>query len=139
MPTSLRSLISDLASKFATSVVAAIRAASLEEILGETAGDPPRRGPGRPRGSSNKTSNASASASRKAGGRLRRRSREEIMKALENVVALVKSKKDGLRAGQIRAELNMEAKELPRVLREGLLKKQLKSNGRKRATLYTAT
>jgi hypothetical protein len=53
------------------------------------------------------------------------------------VIALVKSKKDGLRAEQIRAALKMESKEMPRVLQEGLAKKKLKAKGQKRATTYT--
>jgi hypothetical protein len=125
MPTtSLRAHVSALAAEFATSVVAAIRGASLEEILRETSGGPARRGPGRPRGSANKAkavvtvAGASAPA-RKTRGRLRRRSPEQIAKALAAVVALVKSKKDGLRAEEIRAQLKMEAKQMPRVLKEG--------------------
>jgi Fic family protein len=54
------------------------------------------------------------------------------------VVALVKGKKDGLRAEQIRAALKMQSKEMPRVLKEGLAKKKLKSKGQKRATTYFA-
>ena len=46
--------------------------------------------------------------------------------------------KEGLRAEEIRANLGMEAKELPRVLKEGLAKKKLRSKGQKRATTYTA-
>jgi hypothetical protein len=143
MPTSLSARISDLASGFAASVIAAIRGASLEEILGATSGGIPRRGPGRPRGSSNNAKTAAkgegmSAPARKTRGRLRRRSLEEIRKALEQVVALVKTKKGGLRAEQIRVELKMDPKELPRVLREGLAKEQLKSKGRKRATVYTA-
>jgi hypothetical protein len=143
MPKSLRALLSDLASNFASSVLVAIRGASLEEILDKTSRGASRRGPGRPRGSFKKAktiahAEVSRAPARRSVGRLRRRSPQEIAKALENVVALVKSKKDGLRAGQIRAELKMEAKELPRVLREGLIKKQLKANGWKRATVYTA-
>jgi hypothetical protein len=134
--------IVDLAADFASSVILAIRNASLEEILGETSGAAVRRGSGRPRGSSNKVKAVAngehtSAPGRKTRGRLQRRSLEEITKALEQVVALVKTKKDGLRAEQIRAELKMDPKELPRVLREGLAKKQLKSEGRKRATVYT--
>jgi hypothetical protein len=139
MPTSLSARISDLASGFAASVITAIRGASLEEILGATSGGILRRGPGRPRGSSSKRNAERASGPvRKTRGRLRRRSLAEIAKALEQIVALVKTKKGGLRAEQIRAELKMDRKELPRVLKEGLAKKQLKSKGRKRATVYTA-
>ena len=71
-------------------------------------------------------------------GRLPRRSPEEIAKALDHVVALVKGNKDGLRAEQIRAALKMQSKEMPRVLQEGLAKRKLKAKGKKRATTYTA-
>jgi hypothetical protein len=69
-------------------------------------------------------------------GRLARRSPEQIAKAVERVVALVKKSKDGLRSEQIRAELKLDKRELPRVLGEGLTKKVLKSKGQKRATRY---
>ena len=71
-------------------------------------------------------------------GRLARRSSEEIEKALELVVALVKSTKGGLRSEQIRAHLGMQKEELPRVLKEGLSTRQLKSKGQKRSTVYSA-
>jgi hypothetical protein len=71
-------------------------------------------------------------------GRLARRSLADIAKALSAVVALVKRNPKGLRAEQIRTELKMDAKEMPRVLKEGLAKKALKSKGQKRATTYTA-
>ena len=54
------------------------------------------------------------------------------------MLALVKGKKDGLRAEQIRATLKMQSKEMPRVLKEGLAKKKLKTKGQKRATTYFA-
>ena len=71
-------------------------------------------------------------------GRLPRRSPVDIAKALAKVVALVKSDSGGLRAEQIRERLGMESKEMPRVLKEGLAKKVLKSKGQKRSTTYTA-
>jgi hypothetical protein len=71
-------------------------------------------------------------------GRLPRRSAEGIAKALDQVIALVKKHKDGLRAEQIREQLKMQSKEMPRVLKEGVSKKKLKSKGQKRATTYTA-
>jgi hypothetical protein len=55
------------------------------------------------------------------------------------VVALVKTKKDGMRAEQIRAALKMQSKGMPRVLQEGLAKKKLKAKRQKRATTYTAS
>jgi hypothetical protein len=124
---SLRHQLSDLASSFADAILDAIRASSLEELLAQSGGAPgPKRGPGRPRGSSGKP------------GRLPRRSAEDIASELAKIVALVKKNKGGLRAEQIRAELGLQAKELPRVLKEGLSTKVLKSKGQKRATTYTA-
>jgi hypothetical protein len=54
------------------------------------------------------------------------------------VVALVKKNKNGLRAEQIRSELDMQPKEMPRVLKEGLSHKVLRATGQKRATTYFA-
>jgi hypothetical protein len=130
---SLRSNLAVLAASFANDVLDAIRGASLEELLAETGGSGGRRGPGRPRGS---RTAPSTTRGRKS-GRLARRSPEQIAKALDQVVALVKGKKEGLRAEQIRAALKMESKEMPRVLKEGLAKKKLKAKGQKRATTYT--
>ncbi len=131
---SLRATLNDLAATFADSVLAAIRGASLEELL-SGAGGGVRRGPGRPRASPG--ARATPTRARRA-GRLKRRSPEDIAKALDQVVALVKSSKTGLRAEQIRQKLKMQSKEMPRVLKEGLAKKELKSKGQKRATTYTA-
>jgi hypothetical protein len=134
MPSRLRSNLAVLAQSFANAVLAAIRGASLEELLAESGGGV-RRGPGRPRRSG---TTSAAPSSRRSSGRLARRSPEQIAKALDQVVALVKGKKDGLRAEQIRAALKMESKEMPRVLKEGLAKKKLKARGQKRATTYSA-
>ena len=139
MPSSLRTNLRSLADTFAGAVLDAIRSASLEELLTGAGGSRP--GPGRPKGP--RAASASGTAAppgkaRRSSGRLARRSPEQIAKALEAVVALVKKHKGGLRAEQIRAELGMQAKEMPRVLAEGLSKKKLKSRGRKRATTYTA-
>jgi hypothetical protein len=131
---SLRSSLNDLAASFASSVLDAIRGASLEELLTDSGGGA-RRGPGRPPKSAAPLTTPAAPRSRKS-GRLARRSPEQIAKALDQVVALVKGKKDGLRAEQIRAALKMESKEMPRVIQEGLNKKKLKSRGQKRATTY---
>jgi hypothetical protein len=133
MPT-LRSALHDLADSFASAVLQAIRGASLEELLGE-AGGGARRGPGRPP-KSTAAPTASATPRARRSGRLARRSPDQIAKALDQVVALVKTKKDGLRAEQIRAALKMQSKEMPRVLQEGLAKKKLKAKGQKRATTY---
>jgi hypothetical protein len=69
---------------------------------------------------------------------LKRRSAADIEKTLNDVVALVKSHRDGLRAEQIRSRLRMQSKEMPRVLAEGLARRKLRKKGRKRATTYFA-
>jgi hypothetical protein len=128
MPTTLRASIEAAAAQFTNAILEAVRSASLEELLGAraatvrgrgAAGQPTRAGRGRP-------------------GRLPRRSAEDIAKALDRIVALLKKNKAGLRAEQIRVELGVQSKELPRVLREGVAKKQLRSKGQKRATTYYA-
>jgi hypothetical protein len=129
---SLRTTLDGLASTFVAGVLDSIRGARLEDLLGEASGV--RRGPGRPRATPD-DSTASARVTRSS--RLKRRSPEEIAKALDEVVALVKKHKSGLRAEQIRAQLKMDRKEMPRVLQEGLSTKKLKSKGQKRATTYT--
>ena len=145
MTNALRSSIQQLASTFASAVVTAIRGANLQDIL--SLADTPRaeaqpRSRARPprkaaRAARPAAAPAAAPAARKSKGRLRRRSPEDIAKALAQVVAIVKTKKTGLRAEQIRAALKMEAKEMPRILKEGLAKKVLKSKGQKRSTTYT--
>ena len=126
----LHSQLSSLASSFASAVLDAIKSASLEDLLSES------RAPVKPR---REQANGAPRATRpRSAGRLKRRSPEDIAGALDKVVALVKRNKNGLRAEQIRDELAMQAKEMPRVLKEGLAKKQLKSRGQKRATTYFA-
>jgi hypothetical protein len=140
MPTgNLRSALNHLASNFASAVLDALKTASLDDLVSGSAGHaaPARRGPGRPRGSgTSRSPGASPGPKRSPAGRLARRSPEQIAKAVERVVALVKKSKDGLRSEQIRAELKLDKRELPRVLGEGLAKKVLKSKGQKRATRY---
>ena len=140
--TSLRSALHDLAQTFADAVLDAIRGASLDQLVGETTHGAPRRGPGRPRGSSTESAPTAATPSapkaKTSGGRLARRTPEEIAKTLASIVALVKSKKEGMRSEEIREALKLDKREMPRVLQEGIAKKKLKSKGQKRATTYSA-
>jgi hypothetical protein len=140
----LRSTLDSLAANFASAVLAAIRGARLDELVAGSGA--PRRGPGRPRGSSTtksaptsaRTSVPAPTSARTKGGRLARRSPADIAKTLGQIVALVKTKKAGLRSEEIRKALKLDVREVPRVLKEGLAKKALKSKGQKRATVYTA-
>ena len=74
----------------------------------------------------------------KSEGRLPRRSLEEIQAVVADVVKLVSKHPDGLRSETIRTELDLDVREVPRVLKEGLTMGALKSTGQKRATVYFA-
>ncbi len=144
MTTPLHAHIQQLAATFADSVLAAIRSASLDELLGQPRSDGAFR-PGAAHGFRKQggTSVAPPAVSKpksaaKSPGRLARRSPQEIARVVDQVVALVKKYKDGLRAEQIRAELGLLSKEMPRVLKDGLAAKKLASKGQKRATTYFA-
>jgi len=164
MTNALRTAISDLAATFAAAVTAAIRGGSLDDVLALTAGDAPaRRSPSPappPRPAANRTrapakpaapaaapapatpapaSKASPASKKAKPGPIARRSPADIERVLELVVALLKSTKDGLRSEQIRVHLGVRKEELPRVLKQGLTSRALKSKGQKRSTVYTAT
>jgi hypothetical protein len=124
MPT-LHSTLNDLAAKLASQIIDLLRGTSLEELRGDS-GRRPGRTPAR-------------SVRIEKSGRLRRRSAKEIAAALDEIVGLVRKHKDGLRAEEIRKVLDLDVREMPRVLKEGLATKKLKAKGRKRATTYTAT
>ena len=138
---SLQSQLNQLASSFTHAVIEAIREVSLEELVAETGGlkGMPRvpamaSARGRGRAPRRQTGPSRRSSSR----RLKRRSRNEIQKALGDIVSLVENRPRGMRAEQIRIELGMEAKEMPRILGEGLATRRLRKRGQKRATTYYA-
>ena len=56
----------------------------------------------------------------------------------ERIVSLVKTKRGGLRAEQIRAELGIAKNEWMRPLEQALSSKKLTKKGKKRATTYFA-
>jgi hypothetical protein len=138
---SLRTQLDALASKFAADILAVVHGSSLQELVavqggGSGVGNGRRARPAGGGGHPNPLATTKAKTGK--GGRLARRSSDDIAAALGNVVALVKKHKDGLRAEEIRANLGLQSKELPRVLKEGLAKKQLAKKGQKRATVYFA-
>jgi hypothetical protein len=128
---SLRQRLSELASSFASSVLSAIRGASLEDLLGESSGRGRRA---MPRAST--TDGAAARPARRRGGRLPRRSANDIEQVVEQIVGLLRQSPKGLRAEQIREKLALQAKELPRPLKEALDSGRLGKSGQKRATTY---
>jgi hypothetical protein len=137
---SLHTQLNQLASSFTQAVIQAIREVSLDELVAETGGlkGMPRaqvmastrggRAPRRETGPSRRPSRR----------RLKRRSRADIERALGDIVSLVENRPRGMRAEQIRSELGMEAKEMPRILSEGLATRRLRKRGQKRATTYYA-
>jgi hypothetical protein len=130
---SLREALESLAAGFAIDLVRAIQGSSLVELHREVAGTSKRERPlaqGVP---------LRAVGQRSQAMRQRRRSFEDIASALDRVVDTLRSQPSGLRAEQIRSMLHMQAKEMPRVLSEGLDQGKLRREGRKRATTYFAT
>jgi hypothetical protein len=127
----LQSQLNHLAQNFAAAVVEALKGAPLQELLGD--GRTVSNGRSAPRVAGRPTAKPGRSS-----GRLARRSAEDIANALEQVVSLVKKHADGLRAEQVRDQLGLQPKEMPRILKEGLSKRVLKSKGQKRATTYYA-
>src|SRR5438132_4188934 len=104
----LKIAISELAQDFAEGVLSAIRSASLDEILGEGRDRAPKTN-GR---AQRPAVTAPPASARKRGGRLARRSEEEVAAISDKIIGLLKDHPEGLRAEQIRTELDLEAKEL---------------------------
>jgi hypothetical protein len=129
--TPLHSQIVELTGSLTNAILETIRSASLKELMGDT-------------GQGQKPILAARMATLSAGprllpsGRLHRRSLDEIAKTLDSVAALLKRHPQGLRAEQIRSELGLMRKELPRVLKDGLTNKVIRAKGEKRATTYFA-
>ena len=80
---------------------------------------------------------AAAGRTKGSSTRLPRRSVEEIDAAADKVVSLLKTKKNGMRAEEIRAKLKMDVRELPRVIKAALVAKKITVlSGAKRSTTY---
>jgi uncharacterized protein YejL (UPF0352 family) len=143
MAKALRDTISNLAEAFAASVLNAIRQMSLDEILAEaqrTGGTYATRAPSKLIAAANAPASTPASAPakgrRKAGGRLARRSQDQIDEVANAIVALLEKHPKGLRSEQIRGILKLDRKEIPRPIQEALSSNKITSEGQKRATTY---
>lgn len=122
----LRQILENQAYEFASAVIGAFRGASLEELMSLA---------GRGRSSRASVARPGALAVGRP-GRLGRRSPEEIAKTLESIVSVLHKHPEGLRAEQIKAALQLDTREVPRPLAEGLRSGALKKTGQKRATTY---
>ena len=134
----LRSTIDRLAAQFAESIIATLRGASLDELM-DVAG---ARGAGR-RGRAGAGAGPGAAGDlgarrRGRGGRLGRRTPDDIARMVDGIVELLQKNAEGLRAEQIREALNVEAKELPRPLADAVAGGRITTTGQKRATTYFA-
>lgn len=134
MPSSLRSALDALAHAFTSGVLSAIRSASIDDLLAESGGGRGRRAGGGGGGQPDPLRGARTTN----GGRLARRSAEQITKAVDRVVAVVRKSKTGMRAEQIKKALGLDVREMPRILKTGVKSKKLNAKGQKRATTYTA-
>ena len=137
MTDTLKNSIRALADTFATSVLAAIRGASLGEILAE--GGSGKRGPGRPRKAPGDSTAGNPGPRKGKGGRLARRSPEDIERLVGLVVGALKSQKAGMRSEQLQKVLKLSKKEIVRPLAEALTAKKITKKGQKRSTTYFAT
>lgn len=140
----LRQTIEAQAVQFATAIVQALRGASLDELVSVTTSasrapaPSPAPAPAAPRAPSSRTTAAAPRAAKKA-GRLGRRSPEDIARTLDNIVTLLSAHPEGLRAEQIKAELGLDTREVPRPINEGINTGVLQKSGQKRATIYFVT
>ena len=113
---------------FAEHIMANLQGAFLYHLAGST-DDGRTLGNGRRARSARGQPDPLPSPTRSSSGpeRLPRRSAEEIERTLHAFVLLVKTHEDGMRAEEIRSMLGMQAREMPRILKEGLAKKKLTS------------
>src|SRR5277367_6244129 len=118
MPSSLRNRLNELAASFSAGVLDAVRGASLEELLSESSGGK-SPAPSRLGARSSARAAPAQAAPRRRPGRLPRRSAGDISQAVDTIVGLLGQNPAGLRAEQIREKLGLQAKELPRPLKEG--------------------
>ena len=124
----LHARIHALSSAFADSIVAAIREVSISELTG---------GKLHTRGESTEEEVTPQKAKAlKSTGRLPRRSDEDIALVVEEIVAVVRKHPEGIRAEELREELGLEKKELPKPMLVALASGAIRKEGEKRATAY---
>jgi len=114
-----------------TALIQAIRGATLEELHALVDGSPSTYQPE----IAAKELPAPAAPRRVKSGRLPRRSKDQILATIESITELLG--KGPLRSESIRKTLGLEAREMPRLLREGVAGGHFHIlSGRKRSTLY---
>jgi hypothetical protein len=152
----LKNAIEGLAQQFTAGILAAIRSASLEDLLADS-GAASKRGPGRPakvvtasppapakkrgRGRPRKSASPAAAAAtpkkRAKGGRLARRSPEDIEKVIGLITKALTGAGKGLRSEELQKALKLDKKEITGPLTQALAAKKISKKGEKRATTYS--
>jgi hypothetical protein len=134
---SLHEQLNHLAAGFASSVLQALRGASIDELSGVLGGRAPATNGSR-RNTRVASSGTGTGRRGGGGGRLQRRSASDIKAVVDKIVGLLGRHPKGLRAEEIRSELGLRSKELPRPIAEALGAKRIRKQGEKRATTYFA-
>lgn len=134
--TSLKTTIEQLAKSFADGVLTAIRTASLEDILAESG-----RGGSRAAVAAMgaRAPAAKAPAAKKGkGGRLARRSPEQLAQVVTAIVSALEKAKSGLRSEELQRTLGLSKKEITGPINEALAGKKIRKTGERRSTTYFA-
>jgi len=120
-----------LAINFAEAVMETLRSSSLEEIMGGASSKPIKT-------PAKAVVSKTVTKTRQAGrARLPRRSLEQIAEVVDQIATLLHKHPEGLRAENIRQELKLDPREVPRVLHMGIdTKKLVILSGQRRATTY---
>lgn len=126
MSAPLNKTLETIAAKFAQDIIQALRGASIDDLTSVTGGR-----------SIERATLAKRATKGAVGGRLGRRSASDIQRTLGQIVTLLGSSPEGLRAEQIKEALGLDKREMPRPIAEGLNSGVLAKSGQKRATVYT--
>ena len=126
-----------LTDDFADAVLTAVRGASIDEILGTTASKAKAGSKlDAVLGGLLKEKKPTSSPAKEP-GRLKRRTPEQIVEAVGVIASLLRRSKKGLRSEEVKKHLGLDAREMPRLLKEGLATGAIKIlSGQKRATVY---
>jgi len=139
----LNAALQELTTAFVQGLIGAIRNMPISEINGDGSHEAPTHAPrahtapvhARAPRTAAPTKAPKAKAAKS--GRLARRTPEQVEEVIASVVALVRKHPDGLRAEDIRTALDLDVREVPRVLKQGIAEGHLKIlSGQKRSTAY---
>ena len=129
--------IQGLIDTFVDGLLATVRGASLEELTG---GSPSKKRPSLSDAAAlGRNLDPAFVRSKVKPGRLQRRSAEQIAALGVDAHTILVKHPDGLRSEQLRKEMGLDARELPRVLQQAIADGKIKIlHGEKRATTYGA-